>query len=243
MAARKPDTNVGKPFVSVCTPTLNRRKFIPALTDCFNAQTYPKDRMEWIVVDDGSDSVCDLFSDINGASYYYSKEAMTIGQKRNFMHSKANGDIIVYMDDDDYYPPDRVLHAVNMLRANPKKLIAGSSVMHICFNKLGKIFKFGPYGPNHATAATFAFKKELLSHTGFDAEAKVSEEKYFLKDYSIPMIQLEPKKTILVFAHPLNTYDKNRLLVNPDPKYVKETKFAPRVFIKNEELREFYCGL
>jgi hypothetical protein len=24
------------------------------------------------------------------------------------------------------------------------------------------MYKFGPYGPNHATAATFAFRKELL---------------------------------------------------------------------------------
>ena len=199
--------------------------------------------MEWIVVDDGSDSVEDLFSGIEGVNYTHCDEAMTLGQKRNFMHSKARGDIIVYMDDDDFYPPDRVKHAVNMLRANPKKLIAGSSVMHICFNNLGKIFRFGPYGPNHATAATFAFKKELLKQTAFDAEARVSEEKHFLQDYTIPMIQLEPKKTILVFVHPFNTYDKNKLLVNPNPEYVRETRFAPRVFIKDEQLRSFYCSL
>ena len=31
---------------------------------------------------------------------------MTLGKKRNLMHEKSKGDIIVYMDDDDYYPPD-----------------------------------------------------------------------------------------------------------------------------------------
>ena len=35
------------------------------------------------------------------------------------MHSQARGEIIVYMDDDDFYPPDRVSHAVNRLRAKP----------------------------------------------------------------------------------------------------------------------------
>ena len=32
------------------------------------------------------------------------------------MHEKTKGEIIVYMDDDDYYPPDRVNHAVNRFR-------------------------------------------------------------------------------------------------------------------------------
>ena len=45
------------PFVSVCTPTFNRRPFIPYLIDCFMKQDYPKDRMEWIIVDDGDDKI------------------------------------------------------------------------------------------------------------------------------------------------------------------------------------------
>ena len=31
----------GKPFVSVCTPTYNRRQFIPQLIKCFQNQNYP----------------------------------------------------------------------------------------------------------------------------------------------------------------------------------------------------------
>ena len=34
------------PFVSVCTPTFNRRPFIPFTIKCFNNQDYPKDRRE-----------------------------------------------------------------------------------------------------------------------------------------------------------------------------------------------------
>ena len=50
------------PFVSVCTPTFNRRPFIHAMIACFNAQDYPQDRMEWIIIDDGTDPVEDLVS-------------------------------------------------------------------------------------------------------------------------------------------------------------------------------------
>ena len=46
-------------------------------------------------------------------------EKMTLGAKRNYMHRFARGDIIVYMDDDDYYPPTRISHAVETLKNNP----------------------------------------------------------------------------------------------------------------------------
>ena len=56
----------GKPFVSVCTPTYNRRIFIPQLIKCYQSQDYPKELMEWIVIDDGEESVKDLFKNILG---------------------------------------------------------------------------------------------------------------------------------------------------------------------------------
>ena len=49
-----------KPFVSVCTPTFNRRPFIQMAIKCFEHQTYPRDKMEWIIVDDGTDKIEDL---------------------------------------------------------------------------------------------------------------------------------------------------------------------------------------
>ena len=66
----------GKPFVSICTPTYNRRKFIPFIIKCFQQQTYPKQLMEWIVVDDGDDPVGDLFEGVEGVKYFYQKEKM-----------------------------------------------------------------------------------------------------------------------------------------------------------------------
>lgn len=230
----------GKPFVSVCTPTYNRRKFIPQLIECYKQQTYPKELMEWIVVDDGEDSVEDLFKDVEGVKYFRVNQKMKLGRKRNFMHEKTKGEILVYMDDDDYYPPDRVNHAVNRLRSQPRALAAGSSIVYIYFNDLDKIYQFGPYGPMHATAGTFAFKRELLQQTRYDDNAEIAEEKQFLKNYNIPLIQLNPMKAILVFAHQYNTFDKRKLLVNANPNYVRPTKLKPKLFIRDKKLLEFY---
>jgi len=153
--------NFDKPFVSICTPTFNRRPFIPIMFECFRNQTYPRNRMEWIIVDDGTDKIEDLVSHLPYVKYFRYEEKMTLGKKRNVLNEKAKGDIIVYMDDDDYYPPDRVKHAVEKL-ANSKALCAGSSVMFIHFKHINKMYQFGPYGPNHSTAATFAFKKRII---------------------------------------------------------------------------------
>ena len=75
------------------------------------------------------------------------------------MHEKSRGDIIVYMDDDDYYPPERVSHSVEMLTVSQDALCAGSSEIYIYFKHIVKLYQFGPYGPNHATTGTFAFKE------------------------------------------------------------------------------------
>ena len=53
------------PFVSVCTPTFNRRPFIENIIKCYKNQTYPKNRMEWIIIDDGTDPIQDILAKEN----------------------------------------------------------------------------------------------------------------------------------------------------------------------------------
>ncbi|MDB4349409.1 glycosyltransferase family 2 protein [Omnitrophica bacterium] len=235
--------HAGRPSVSICTPTYNRRAFIPTLIKCFMEQDYPRDLMEWIIIDDGEDCVEDLFNDVPCVKYFRVEEKMKLGRKRNFMHTKCTGDILVYMDDDDYYPPKRVSHAVSRLMSQPKAVAAGSSVVFIYFNDLEKVFQFGPYGNSHATAGTFAFKKELLKITRYNDNAEMAEEKEFLKNYTIPFVQLDPRHAILVFAHQYNTFDKRKLLVNPNPRFVRQTNLSPANFIKNKDILKFYLSV
>ena len=227
------------PFVSICTPTFNRRPFYPVIIKCFENQTYPKDRMEWIIIDDGTDKIEDLVKDIPQVKYFKYAEKMTLGKKRNLMHEKAKGDIIVYMDDDDYYPADRVSHAVETLQKNPKALCAGSSEMYIYFKHIQKMYKFGPYGPNHATAATFAFRKELLKQTRYDDHASLAEEKNFLKNYTIPFVQLDSMKSILVFSHVHNSFDKKTLLDTPSHVVTVSEKTVDD-FVKEQDIKTFF---
>jgi hypothetical protein len=151
---------------------------------------------------------------------------------------KNDDDIIVYIDDDDYYPTQRVSHAVSRLTGSDA-LCSGSSELFIWFNTLQKMYKFGPYGPNHATAGTFAFKRALLKQTRYQDDAVIGEEKFFLKDYTIPFVQLDPLKTILVFSHSQNTFDKKKL-IDTKNSVCKESSLKVKHFIKSKELHSFY---
>ena len=235
------------PFVSICTPTFNRRPFIESMFQCFRNQTYPLSRMEWIIVDDGTDKIQDLVeqSGISQIKYFPLDQKMKLGEKRNFMHSKTTGSILVYMDDDDYYPPERVDHAVDMLRIHKTAMIAGSSEIYIYFKHIQKMYKCGPYGEDHATAGTFAFRRQLLNETQYDENACLAEEKVFLKNFTVPMVQLDPLKTILVFSHIHNTFDKRNMLENMHPQYFSESTKTVDDFIRQtseNNTRQFFMN-
>ena len=240
MGKKKNNDKKNLPFVSICTPTFNRRPFWEYTIKCFNHQDYPKENIEWIIIDDGTDKIEDLVKHIPQVKYFSYNTKMPLGKKRNIMHEKSKGDIIVYMDDDDYYPKERVSHAVNMLLTHPNALCAGASEIYIWFKHIQSMYQFGPYGPNHATAGTFAFKRELLKDHKYDDNAALAEEKAFLKNYSVPFVQLEPKKTILVFSHIHNTFDKKKLLENGENKFQKKCDRTVDEFVKEEDLKKFY---
>ena len=233
-----------KPLVSICTITFNRHEFLKVLKNHINNQDYPITNIEWIIVDDSDSSIEEKILKDNNLKikYIYLTQRKPIGVKRNIANRKSSGEIIVYMDDDDYYPPCRVSHAIDMLLKHPKALCAGSSEIYIYFKHINQMIQFGPYGPNHATAGTFAFRRELLKEHKYEDHAALAEEKAFLKNYTVPFVQLEPKKVILVFSHIHNTFDKKKLLDNPHPKFVKNSDKTIDDFVKEPDIKDFFLN-
>lgn len=232
-----------QPFVSVLTPTYNRRRFLPSLIECYLAQEYPKNRMEWIILDDGTDCVKDIFdgmkNKIPNLRYIRLEEKKLIGAKRNILNKEAKGDILIAMDDDDYYPPERVKHVVMKFAQNPRIELAGSSEIYMYYTDIQKIYKLGPYKPNHATNGTMAWRKSYAKTHTYDETVTHAEERSFLEDYKHPMIQLDAFKVMLVISHSENTFDKKRLRDSNDP-FIKKTEMSIKTFIKSSQLRNFY---
>lgn len=244
LPVRQKDPNT--PFVSVITPTYNRRRFIPYLIKCYKEQTYKRTRMEWIILDDGQDKVKDLFDEaaktIPNIRYYAVDEKMTIGAKRNRLNDLSTGDIIIAMDDDDYYPPERIAHVVTRFKSSdPSIQLAGSSEIYMFYSDNKTIYKLGPYNPNHATNGTMGWKASYAKAHRYDEFVTHAEERSFLEDYKHKMIQLDPFKVMLVMSHSENTFDKKKLREEPNP-LIKKTGMKIKDFIKDSELRNFFSN-
>jgi len=234
---------MSRPFVSVLTPTYNRRRFIPYLIKQFKAQEYPQERMEWLILDDGTDKVKDLFdaSGLKNVRYYSSDSKMNIGLKRNMLNDLSKGDIMVCMDDDDYYPPVRVSHVVFKLQLSKTHNICGSSELYMYYTDNATIYRIGPYNQNHATNGTMAYKRAYIENKAhrYDETVTHAEETSFLNSYREPMIQLDPLKVMLVMSHSENTFDKKKLREQNNPMF-KLTNYKMRMFIKDKEQRDFF---
>lgn len=235
-----------RPFVSVLTPTYNRRKFIPAAIACFKAQTYPQDRMEWIILDDGTDKVGDLFaaSGLKNVRYVAlpDGEKLPIGAKRNRINKLAKGDIVVCWDDDDYYFPDRVRQAVLRLQGQKAAQVVGSTEIYMYFPDRDQIWSAGPYNPNHATNGTVAYWRSYFKTHKYDDTAEKAEERQFFDDWKTPICQLRPEHVMLVICHDANTFDKRRMLDGRN-KAVKPVSLTLKALIKDTKLRNFYKSL
>lgn len=234
------------PFVSLVTPTYNRRRFIPRLIRCIQQQTYPKDRMEWIILDDGQDPVGDIFASYEDKTmlpefrYVYTQEKLTIGEKRNKLNELARGDIIVAIDDDDFYFPERVMSAVTALNSNPTIDLAGSSEVYMYFTRTKEIYKAGPYFQGHATNGTMAWRKRYALSRLYDETVVFAEEKSFLEDYKNPLVQLNPMECMIVMCHTENTFDKSILLKKDTNPFIRKTTLELSDLIKGDML-DLYC--
>ncbi len=213
-----------RPFVSVICPTYNRRQFLPNLIHQFNYQTYPQEYMELIILDDSPESNADLIPVQANIKYTHLPEKLILGRKRNLLNSMTTGDIIVCFDDDDYYSPERVSHAVLKLQSS-KCQIAGSSIIHIFYPRLNKILEFGPYAPYHGTNGTMAYTKKYLKTHSYLDDKPQAEEAHFTNNFSEPMVQLDPHKVMLCVAHNKNTVEKDQFLNQGKPTSFKMQKF------------------
>jgi hypothetical protein len=229
------------PPVSICTPTYNRRKFIPWLIECIQNQTYPKERIEWLVFDDGSDKIEDILAPYMKSMnirYFSADSKQNVGVKRNKLNFEARGDIIVNMDDDDFYMPDRVAHAVNMI-VSRKANIAGSSRNNLYFSDDGSIWECGPYWPNHATFGTMAYTKDYAKTHLCDETVTYAEEVEFTKKYTEPLVQLDPLKVMLVMCHSENTFNKKKLR-DSGSQALRKTNLKLTNFVRSAKQRDFY---
>lgn len=116
------DAPVSRPLVSLITPTFDRDFYLKYQLQAIRQQDYPA--LEWLVFDDSPRPSRHLSSvDEDWLRYHHQTERASIGAKRNRLIEMARGDIIVHIDDDDYYAPNYVRHMVDSLEQGGYDLV------------------------------------------------------------------------------------------------------------------------
>jgi glycosyltransferase involved in cell wall biosynthesis len=127
------------PFVSCIMPTGNRQQFIPYAIDYFLHQDYRNS--ELIILDDGEAPSYSLVSDNCRIRYYYSQVPQVLGDKRNFCCNKARGDVIVHLDDDDWYAEDWIRRQVHELLTSGAD-VTGLNNVNFFLTEINKKWKY-----------------------------------------------------------------------------------------------------
>jgi hypothetical protein len=197
------------PDISIITVTKDRRKFMALAVYCYLLQSYPEDKLEWVIVDDGKDSIEDVLIGIPNVTYVRCETEMSISAKRNLGVEKAMYDILVNMDDDDVYPENSVLHRVAMMLKDPAKECAFSTTIP-CYD-ITKYSSFMNVPPmtlpmaERVSEATMIFTRKFWEANKFDETVKVAEGDAFIRGREQMCRELSPQDVIVSLVHPKNT--------------------------------------
>lgn len=235
-------------MISVVTLSQYKRNpLLRLLTQCIESQT--KKPNEWIIVEGSStkedaDQNALFISDMKKTCmisivYVPFQDGTKLGGLRNRGNQACSGDIIVCMDDDDFYPSTRIEHVLERFHQFPTFNIAGCTNMVLYDFSSRTLYQCRGYHSNHSTNNAMAWKKSYLNHHQHDKEKTFGEESSFTNQFSEPMIQLSPLHTVITSCHSSNTFDKTNVLQNQnvfhilDPSLV--TKIIPESLFKQYE--------
>jgi GR25 family glycosyltransferase involved in LPS biosynthesis len=173
------------PKVSILTTTFNRRKFLQLMISNIKYFDYPKEKIEWLILDslgingekggkllnNYEKTKIEIYLGIE-INYHYIDKKMSIGEKRNWLSNRAKYDILINMDDDDIYLSEYIQHSIDNLITFNKDIIG-------C---LDMIFIYPEY--NYKTTIISCVKEYQLYHEATLCMRKKHWEKYKYRDNS-----------------------------------------------------------
>ena len=167
--------------VSVILPLYNEEKYIKNCIDSLISQTYPKDKMEWILVDGNStDRTVEIINDYIKTGDY--PIVLLHNQKKktpyalNMAIGEAKGKYIIRLDAHSYFYPDYIEKCVHYLDTTDADNVGGLAeteasgfVGQAIATKLGvggSDFRIGEGNRFVDTVPFGAFRKEVFTRVG-----------------------------------------------------------------------------
>ena len=106
------------PLISVVVPVYRVEKYLDHCIQSIVEQTYPN--LEILLVDDGSPdgsgAICDRWAQKDARIRVFHKENAGAGAARNTALDAAKGDLIAFVDSDDYLHPNLYAHLYGLMK-------------------------------------------------------------------------------------------------------------------------------
>ena len=201
------------PPISIITPVHNRPKFIDNAFINLLSSDYPRNKIEWIVVDDSdpdlsaSDKIIQFSEKFAPGivTYVPLTRTRSIGYKRNLGVERASHDIILMMDDDDHYPSTSFRRRVAYL-TNARKgydcALCTTIAMYDLLKGISAV-NVPPYTLSLAercSEATLTFRKSFWALKKFP-DTSVAEGEGFLDGRTAYVVEMPPQQIIVALTH------------------------------------------
>jgi len=210
------------PPISVITLLHNRRKFVDLCLHNLLITDYPKDKIEWVVIED-SDIVEEQAADkilkfahtcspMNVSYIPLEKKNVPIGAMRNRAIKKAQHDIILFMDDDDHYPQTSFTRRVAWLLNHPWKPSAVACTTIACYDLINgtSAVNTPPWNlplRQRISEATLTFRKSWWDGHRFP-KVSMAEGEGFLEGRESDVLELQPQQIIVAMSHGKNASNR-----------------------------------
>lgn len=218
-APPRPLAAAALPHVAVVTLTRNRPRWFANMARNILLSDYPKDKLTWIVVDDGDpsaggrvDDAIARFQSMNpsiGCRYVSLTKQMTIGAKRNrgCEAAPASATVFLMMDDDDHYPAGSIAARVAWLTASGKGCVYCATLpMYDCKRYISAInvppLDLAP--EERVSEASLAFTRNFWEARKFPASVMIAEGEGFLSGRVSETVEIPPEGILVSFLHGAN---------------------------------------
>ncbi len=201
------------PLVSVIIPAFNAARFLPRALASVAAQSYPSDRIETVVIDDGStDNTREIAQAFEGqvpGFQVFSQPNKGVAATRNLGIAVSSGELVAFLDADDRWLPDKIAAQVEVFQSEPVGLV------HCGFDFVDQDGAALPDWPRQSrldqgdilleflcdffliTSAVMVSRTVLNSVGGFDESLKVGEDnELFLRIVSTYLVGCVPRSLL-----------------------------------------------
>jgi len=112
------------PTVSVVIPAYNSAAYLSRAIESALGQRYPQDRLEVIIVDDGSSddspAIAEGYADRNARVLALRQANAGPAAARNRGIAAAGGELIAFLDSDDAWEPTKLARQAALFQADPQ---------------------------------------------------------------------------------------------------------------------------